>query len=337
MTSNEDRLRTALHDLAGGQASVRVDLPQFRRRRRARTWRQALAAVAGVAAIAGTLGVVNTQLHEPAPPPATAPPGQSVLSYRGVQVTVPTAWTKDSRMCSTPFKDIAYVQGNSPTFTCLAINDHSGELTEISLSDTFSGFKAGRSTTKDGRTQIIRVFDDRRTSLTVTAPEPIEAQRYADAAVALPGSARIDGCLVHDQTASPVPRQDQTGRLLPEGDVGAGSACGYDDGWLDYSKALTPQQATNLATSFGEAPVTTEVFPTVDPERCWSGGVRPVLTYTLNLPISGQQHRLWIYTNNCRQAAVINEQGSTAAGPWSLVKPVFFLMWPTFQIDVNTG
>ncbi len=264
-------------------------------------------------------------------------PGRSALTYRGVQVAVPTAWTKDSRACGTPMRDIAYVLQNSPTPACAVVNEQSRDLTEVRLSGNMTGLKPGRTTTKDGRTQIIRHFADRDTTLTVTSPDPALARRYVNAAVPLPGSAIVNGCLVHDPRRRPTFRTEQSGTLLPAGDVTTGSACGYTKGWLDYSVASSRRQATRLAAAFTQAPVTKDVFPTVNPARCAVDTAESTRTYRLNFTIDGEQTQLWIYTNNCRQAAVVNEQGLTAAGPWSLVSHVFNLMWPTFQIDVNAG
>jgi len=337
-----------IHDLV--QADVQSLRPTTRpalaglraraRRRQQRHW--TVAAVSAAAAVFVIVALTVGGPRQAAPPagdtqPVKTVPGQSLLSYRGVQIPVPTAWTKGSRACGTPMRDIAYVEGNGILPACLVINEHSGDLTEVRLWGTLRGLKPGRSVIKDGRTQIVRFFTDRGTSLTATSPNAQLAQDYVDAAVALPGAARIDGCLVYDPAKRPKPAPQQNGRLVPQGQVTAGSACGYNNGWLDYSVALSRRQSTNLAASFAGAPVTTDLFPTVNPGRCATSTVESGLTYKLSFTVDGKQSRLWIYTNNCRQAAVINDRGLTASGPWSLVSHVFSLMSPTFQIDVSTG
>ena len=341
MPDIHDLVRADVQSLRPTTRPALATLRARAQRRQQRHWTVAAAGTA--AAVFGIIALTVGGPRQAGPPardtqPVTLLPGQSLLSYRGVQVPVPTAWRKDSRACGTPMRDIAYVMQNSPTPACYVANERSGDLTEVRLlGSNLLGLKPGRSTTKDGRTQIVRLFTDRGTSLTVISPNAQVAQTYVNAAVALPGSARVDGCLVYDPAKRPKPRPQQEGRLVPQGQVSAGSACGYDNGWLDYSVALSRRQSTNLAASFARAPVTTSLFPTVNPGRCATITVESGLTYKLLFTVDGEQISLWIYTNNCRQAAVINDLGLTAAGPWSLVSHVFNLMWPTFQIDVSTG
>ncbi len=326
MTSNENRLRSALHELAGDQAAVTVDVAAFGRRRRTRRWARALATTAVVAAVVSTVGVVDSRRDASPPPPATVPGGVTVLFYRGVQLSVPTAWTQASPGCGAPRADSARVVAVLPDDDCGAPDERSAALTEITLRPVDASLVPGRSTTADGRSQVVRFFSGRGAAVVVTSPDAERAQDYVDQAIALPGTAQVDGCRVQNVSSQPPMVTGSRGSLASSVGVSGGSVCAYDDGWLDHSAALTATQARDVATALAAAPISTEPFPPVDLTRCPDPERVPPLVFTLSLSGAAGQQQLWIYTNGCREAAVANDRGLGTVVPWSIVRPVLGLM-----------
>lgn len=236
---------------AAGRAAAR-----HRRRRHAMLAAVALAALVVVPvcliARAGDDSGAAPAGRGPAPATVTTQVPDGVLSFRGVQVPVPSAMlAESSRHCGASLSDAAWVTGaEGPTLSCSVTGDAS-RLTEVELRvDPSAGDSLEQGTRQelpDGRVRFTRTFADRGVRLVVTSPDAVRALALLGSAQAIPPEGQIDGCrVVAPQEPGAADAARRTGPLVPFEPIG-GVVCGYLDGWLTRSRTLTADGAADLA------------------------------------------------------------------------------------------
>jgi len=188
------------------ELSGRVDVNRAIRdgRRRALRHRlQALGAVAACALVVAGLTVLPRLGDSTAAPPAGGGPlgvDTGVLSFRGVQVTVPSRWVVvvgvPAPCAAREPRDLAYVEDGSTSATqCgFTADEHPERRSRVilqpwDLPKTVDAPPTGERVLDDGRTQVVRRIADREVRLIVISPDRELAQGIAASARVMPSTA----------------------------------------------------------------------------------------------------------------------------------------------------
>jgi hypothetical protein len=287
----EDLLRQSF-----ARRELDVDLPmdvgQLVTRRGQRERRRARVLVGSAAAavlVVAVMAAVTVSPSRPAtldqgaeePPGPVVPTGTQPVSFHGLQLFVPAAWTLQHTRCGTPLTDTAVVRDGSPVATCF-LNEPSGlTVAELHPLDSPDGkvldarareplsvdghaARRGEGTAFGRSVEVLSVPD---VGVVVEARSPDLALRHRIVASARVVPVDSLGCLDHVAPLAPSGQSDHEGAaeaLVPGSPVSA-SVCRYSGSWLMRSLALPDSRLTGLVQLMNSLPATQPPTPDSDP------------------------------------------------------------------------
>lgn len=245
------------------------------------TGRRRLAACAGVALVVALAGCGTQSVAAPTLRSGpTAPPGEQVVSYHGIQIFVPASWYPYSPhpellACGDDQRDKYVIEDGGGTPTCLYTRDptvtiarlypldereegirqltaHATTRTEVDGHEAWMG-----SYSSGGLTTVVEYVPDQRALLTIEGPNRELSERIRSSLAVIEVDA--NGCRSHI-TAEPEPSGADISKPT------AVQLCRYTDGWLSQSARLTGEAATAFAAELAHdrPPVRSTALPCED-------------------------------------------------------------------------
>lgn len=217
----------------------------------------------------------------------TAPPGEQVVSYRGIQIFVPASWNPHSPhpellACGDDQRDTYIIEDGGGSPTCGFVRDPTVTVARLMpLDEREQGIRqlTAHATTKvvvDGHeawtgsfstgplTTVVEYVPDQRALLAVEGPDPSLSERIRRSLAVIDVDA--NGCRSHIN-AEPQPSGSDV--TAPE----AVQLCRYTAGWLSRSARLTGAAADAFALELAKdrPPVRSTALP------CQDAISRPIL------------------------------------------------------------